>query len=459
MSKVMPPVSPVPVDRARPFAIDELFFSTTDAKGVIRSGNDVFARVSGLELEDLVGKAHNVVRHPDMPRAVFRTFWDALGAGRGVAAYVKNLAADGAYYWVMAFAVPAADGFVSVRLKPSSPLFEVAQRVYREVLAVERAVEGDDVRRRKPAIEAGVAKLEALLAAEGFGSYREFMYAALTAEVAARAAAVSAAEGGAGDDTGADEDLALVACRGAERALERLVGDLERYAELAVSLGEKSEFVLGLAEEIRLFALNAVLSSARLGEEGHALGAVAEILGRRSDEAEPAIRALTEDIREAITLLGAMGFRISASKVMTEMVSVFLADLRASESSPGSLATELTALAAALADSGERLAASITAFADRVRAIESGVRKVDGELKVVRALEVNGRVEGARLNDDAISSLFSTIAHQVTDAREQLQTFTTLRSATRADEAPREAAAVQGAIRSAADAVQALAAA
>lgn len=458
MSKVMPPVSTVPVDRARPFAIDELFFSTTDARGVIRSGNDVFARVSGLELEDLVGKAHNVVRHPDMPRAVFRTFWDALGAGRGVAAYVKNLAADGAYYWVMAFAVPAAEGFVSVRLKPSSPLFEVAQRVYREVLAVERAVEGDDVRKRKPAIEAGVAKLHELLAAEGFGSYREFMYAALTAEVTARAAAVEGVA--ASRDVAADEDPALVACRGAERALERLVGDLERYAELAVSLGEKSEFVLGLAEEIRLFALNAVLSSARLGEEGHALGAVAEILGRRSDEAEPAIRALTEDIREAITLLGAMGFRISAGKLMTEMVSVFLADLRSSdEASTASLATELTALAAALADSGERLAASITAFADRVRAIESGVRKVDGALKVVRALEVNGRVEGARLNDDAISSLFATIAHQVTDAREQLQTFTTLRSATRADEAPREAAAVQAAIASAADAVQALAAA
>jgi PAS domain S-box-containing protein len=456
MSWEMPPVSAAPVDRARPFAIDELFFSTTDAKGVIRSGNDVFARVSGLELEDLVGKAHNVVRHPDMPRAVFRTFWDALGAGRGVAAYVKNLAADGAYYWVMAFAVPAGDGFVSVRLKPSSPLFAVAQRIYREVLAVEREVEGDDVRRRKPAIAAGVAKLDELLAAEGFASYREFMYAALTAEVTARAAAVSERRD---DADAAGDDPALVACRGAERALERLVGDLERYAELAVALGEKSEFVLGLAEEIRLFALNAVLSSARLGEEGHALGAVAEILGRRSDEAEPAIRSLTEDIHEAITLLGAMGFRISASKVMTEMVSVFLADLRASGASPASLATELTALAAALADSGERLAASITAFADRVRAIESGVRKVDGELKVVRALEINGRVEGARLHDDAISSLFATIAHQVTDAREQLQTFTTLRTATRADEAPREAAAVHGAITSAADAVQALAAA
>jgi PAS domain S-box-containing protein len=450
----MPPASVAPVDRARPFAIDELFFSTTDAKGVIRSANGVFARVSGFEPEELVGQAHNVVRHPDMPRAVFRTFWDALGAGRGVAAYVKNRASDGAYYWVMAFAVPALDGgFVSVQLRPSSPLFEVAQRIYREVLAVEREVEGDDVRLRKPAIAAGVAKLEELLAAEGFGSYREFMYAALTAEVTARAALVEP-RGVEGDG---DADPALVACRGAEHALERLVGDLDRYAELATALGEKSKFVLGLAEEIRLFALNAVLSSARLGEEGHALGAVAEILGRRSDEAEPAIRALTEDIHEAIRLLGAMGFRIAASKLMTEMVSVFLSDLRASGASPASLAVELTSLAAALADSGERLAASITGFADRVRAIESGVRKVDGELKVVRALEVNGRVEGARLSDDAISSLFSTIATQVTDAREQLHTFTELRTLTRSSDAPREAAAVHSAITSAAQAVHSLA--
>jgi PAS domain S-box-containing protein len=454
----MPPVSAVPVDRARPFAIDELFFSTTDAKGVIRSGNDVFARVSGLGVEELMGRAHNVVRHPDMPRAVFRTFWDALGAGRGVAAYVKNLAADGAYYWVMAFAVPAGEdgGFVSVRLKPSSPLFAVAQRIYAEVLRVERAVEGDDVRKRKPAIEAGLAKLEELLAAEGFGSYREFMYAALTAEVTARAAA--AVPGAVASDVAASDDAsgrALLACHGAEHALERLVGDLERYGELATALGEKSKFVLGLAEEIRLFALNAVLSSARLGEDGSALGAVAEILGRRSDEAEPAIRELTDDIHQAITLLGAMGFRIAASKLMTEMVSVFLGDLRESETR----VVELTALAAALADSGERLATSITSFAERVSAIESGVRKVDGELKVVRALEVNGRVEGARLNDDAISSLFSTIAKQVTDAREQLQTFTALRTLTHASDAPREAAAVQTAIGAAADAVQALAAA
>src|SRR4051812_28078793 len=164
----MPSAAVVPVDRARPFATDELFFSTTDAKGVIRSGNSVFARVSGIDLDELVGRAHNVVRHPDMPRAVFSTLWDALGEGRGIAAYVKNLAVDGAYYWVMAVVVPAGDGFLSVRMKPSSPLFAVVQRIYTEVARVEREVEGGDVRRRKASIAAGVEKLAELLAAEGF---------------------------------------------------------------------------------------------------------------------------------------------------------------------------------------------------------------------------------------------------------------------------------------------------
>jgi hypothetical protein len=216
--------------------------------------------------------------------------------------------------------------------------------------------------------------------------------------------------------------------------------------------------VLGLAEEIRLFALNAVLSSSRLGSEGQALGAVAEILGRRSDEAEPAIRALTEDLDAAIGLLGAMGFRIAVSKLMTEMVSRFLADLRADGREPAELATELTALATSLADSGERLAANITGFADAIAAIELGVRKVDAELRVVRALEINGRVEGARMADDAIAQLFAAIALQVADARDQLRTFTALREIARTGEAHHGAAHMRAAVDRAAQRVEALAA-
>jgi aerotaxis receptor len=62
----------IPRDIARPFGVSEMFFSTTDARGVITAGNAVFARVSGFALAQLIGQPHNVIRHPDMPRAAFR---------------------------------------------------------------------------------------------------------------------------------------------------------------------------------------------------------------------------------------------------------------------------------------------------------------------------------------------------------------------------------------------------
>ena len=116
------PESAAPIDRESELAVDELFISVTDRKGIIRLGNDVFVRVSKFAREELVGQPHNVIRHPDMPRCVFQALWDFLAAGKSVAAYVKNKAKDGSYYWVMAVVVPARDGYASVRLKPTTPL-------------------------------------------------------------------------------------------------------------------------------------------------------------------------------------------------------------------------------------------------------------------------------------------------------------------------------------------------
>ena len=131
---------PTPTHVERPFDVAELFFSTTNRKGIIQSGNDVFARVSGYTEAELLGQPHNVIRHPDMPRAVFRLLWDYLEAERPIAAYVKNMAKDGRYYWVLATAVPVTGGYLSVRLKPTSDLLPAVEALYAELLAAERAV-------------------------------------------------------------------------------------------------------------------------------------------------------------------------------------------------------------------------------------------------------------------------------------------------------------------------------
>lgn len=416
----------MPVDHARSFAEDELFFSTTDPKGIITSGNDVFVRVSGYGLNDLLGAAHNIIRHPAMPRAVFAALWDYLERGETIAAYVKNLAADGAYYWVMALVVPLPEGYLSVRLKPSEPLLGAAEAIYADVLATEQRVENGDVRRRRESISAGVQRLEELLAGAGYADYTAFMHEAFSAEVTARQRRTQASAAGATDDPDTTLGEAAVTSLEAERALQEMVDELAHSEHLAVDLREKSRFVFGLAEEIELFALNAVLSAARLGGEGAALAAVASILGRRSGESATDIRALNGRLGETADHLGGMRFRVAGGALMAEMARRYLDGLRASGAPASTCAVELRALSMGLADAANEMATAVDCFTAGTSQVEAAVVRVDAHLRAVRALEVNGQIEGARLNDTVVSELFVAISHQIEEAREQLQVFHTL---------------------------------
>jgi len=125
-------------DRPIPgFRGDKLFFSTTDTRGVItwatRSSSGSVATVR----PNLLGHAHNVIRHPDMPQAAFRLVWSRLKARQPVAALVKNRAQDGRYYWVVALITPDTAGYLSVRFKPAGKFLPLAEALYARMLAAE----------------------------------------------------------------------------------------------------------------------------------------------------------------------------------------------------------------------------------------------------------------------------------------------------------------------------------
>ncbi len=81
---------------------DELIISRTDLKGIITYANETFAHISGYEPDELIGKPHNILRHPDMPKSVFKDLWDTIQAGDIWSGYVKNMRKDRGYYWVYA---------------------------------------------------------------------------------------------------------------------------------------------------------------------------------------------------------------------------------------------------------------------------------------------------------------------------------------------------------------------
>lgn len=169
--------TPRPKTGAAPFAADELFFSRTDARGIILAANPVFQRIADFDWLDLLGAPHKLIRHPDMPRAVFWLVWQTIQAGQPACAYVLNRARDGLHYWVFACFTPVEDGYISVRLKPTTDRLDAISDIY----AVVRTAEHEQ---SLPPPESA-ALLTKHLQALGYFDYQHFASEAILAEVLA----------------------------------------------------------------------------------------------------------------------------------------------------------------------------------------------------------------------------------------------------------------------------------
>jgi len=114
-----------------PVRQDCAIISHTDASGNIIYVNDEFVEYAGFTRSELIGKPHNIIRHPDMPKEVFRDMWATLKSGRAWQGLVKNLRANGDYYWVKATATPLkSGGYMSVRLKATDQEIKDAEALY-----------------------------------------------------------------------------------------------------------------------------------------------------------------------------------------------------------------------------------------------------------------------------------------------------------------------------------------
>lgn len=166
----------VPTGVEKRFRPDQVIVSKTDRQGRLTYVNPVFVEISGYVEADLLGQPHNVIRHPDMPRSVFKLLWDTISRGEELFAYVVNLSADGGHYWVLAHVTPTRDadgaivGYHSNRRTPDPTALTVVQALYRDLLAAERTAGSTPA-----ALVAGAALLDERLAAAGMG-YDEWIW-------------------------------------------------------------------------------------------------------------------------------------------------------------------------------------------------------------------------------------------------------------------------------------------
>jgi PAS domain S-box-containing protein len=154
----------------------DFIVSMTDTKGRITYGNRIFIEFSGYTEKELIGSQHNIIRHPDMPRAVFKLLWDKIQNKEECFAYVKNMSKDGGFYWVFTNVTPTFDpsgnitGYFSVRRKPKLSGIEAVTPLYAAMLEAERKAGPAN------AIEASSAILVDVLKQKGM-SYDELVLA------------------------------------------------------------------------------------------------------------------------------------------------------------------------------------------------------------------------------------------------------------------------------------------
>ena len=130
---------PIPINEEVKFDGRSLI-SETDTKGIITYGNRKFFEMTGYSKEEILGKPHNILRHPDMPKAAFNEMWKTVQSGTIWEGYVKNLRKDGKFYWVIVNIVPKLNesgkiiGFIASRKVPDKQKLKSVEQNYKEML-------------------------------------------------------------------------------------------------------------------------------------------------------------------------------------------------------------------------------------------------------------------------------------------------------------------------------------
>ncbi|MBI2521689.1 MAG: PAS domain-containing protein [Bdellovibrio sp.] len=425
---------PSPVNSPIEFGLNELFFSTTSPKGIIRSGNDVFIKISQYSKDELIGTPHNIIRHPDMPKLVFKVLWDTIKAGKPIAAYVKNMAKDGRYYWVLACVFPIKNGYLSIRLKPTSAIFPLMDSVYKAVQTVEQAA----------GIEAALGKLMEILGSKNFDSYESFMTTALIEELKSRdAISQNIKHSHQAQQFNFDlQSSAIKLCKTIEQIQRtcKILGShyislfckIDSFLALGCTLEQKSSFIIDLAQEISMLSLNASIESSHTGSLGATLSMVAGELRLRSDEAKKGVKSVNEMAKMMVDEIKRIAFKIASSRLQVEMIDCFVSELlnkaMQQQIKDGDLAEiqeNCTMLLRTLLTTSRESVAALRGFVARLAQLDIHLEKLESVVMALEVVRKTGIIESARIGNKGKNfiGLFEQMVDPVSSAKRELNEF------------------------------------
>lgn len=410
---------PAPIALESPFEFNELFFSTTNPESVIEKANSIFVRVSKYDREEITGQFHSIIRHPDMPKAAFRILWEHILAKKAVAVYVKNLAKDGSFYWVLALVFPCNGGYLSIRLKPGSALFNQVKTVYKEVLAYEKELTATTD--RESLIQASKAYLLKKLTEHGFGSYNTFMKSALRIEMHHRELQIQRSD----KNKVLPTDPLLRKYVKMNALLNELVMHANSLHAVHGELMKHSDKILQLSRSILNISINTQLQAAKLDKSDQSLSVVAEKMGEQSIEGTHNLNALQKSIQSVSELFGSLNFNVISSKLQLEMTEHYMLE-HTSDSSTSTVNSEYEQTVQLLNDAFIPRLRRVNEYIQNIPSVQNSMQenitRIERFTTVLRFIYITGQVEITRVKGETLSFMntFKDLLDEITNTETHL---------------------------------------
>ena len=405
------------LDESREFSFDESFFSLTDEKSYIRYGNSVFTRISAYEEHELIGNPHNVIRHPDMPRGFFHIFWEYLKSNRTIAGYVKNLAKDGRYYWVLAVSTPCRGGFLSIRVKPSSKLFNHAKEIYAKALKFEKEIENREG--KKVAAEKSHEFLLEQLNELGYNSYEKFMKDAVKQELTSRADIIGEVELDVPTTYGADpESVPYIELQSAtaesSRIFAEIFSSLGVFHQLASELPNRRKNMEELGPTLSFLALNTHISASKLGDVGATLSVISQNIRSLSKETDRLIDDLLKQIETLCDAAEELEFNVEFASLASEIcyfLSSELQDQNPADRDPN-IGEWIDTVTHELVKRSRLIFEQLNSLNKLSNALSCDATSLSSKVSQMRVAQLNGRIEMATID---VSGNFLSIFEEILD--------------------------------------------
>ena len=395
--------------------INDMFFSTTDERGVIQESNNVFIRLSRYSRDQLAGAPHNIIRHPCMPGGAFYAMWNTLHAGKPFVAYVHNLAKDGSQYDVLATVTPLkAGGYLSVRMRACcTDIFNAASSIYEQVRELEDGYISQGCNRREAA-EKGAGNIIEKLNGAGFPSYDEFQWTVLPAEVMRREAQV--------DGKPPRRDTATGELRIIHDAVHSVYDELNQWMEELERLGELSTQLKNAGEKI----------NQELDTTGR-LTAQIEVLNRESGaryedilmplrvwvQMRGIISAKIVNVVDGIAALDRAGaetrFGVALARLQTTMMANFVAELIDGEADEHSAAS-ICMLAQAIRDGVEAMQGQTMEHRRQAEAVETAIKSVISLMEIPQQLITDWQAVSQRQLPGDLAELLRLVSGSIEGA-------------------------------------------